>query len=122
MFLGKYVRQEHWSTIAIPVATRSRLGSTVTRLMGLRVLVPAEEWMSVSCKFCVCCHVDFSATGRSLVQRSSTEYGVFECDGGNSTMRRSRPTRAAGRALKKIWNPKFQVPVRNGEKISNSEV
>jgi len=47
MFLGKHVRLEHWSTIAIPVAPRSRRGSTVTRLMGLRVRVPAEQWMSV---------------------------------------------------------------------------
>jgi hypothetical protein len=27
----------------------------------------------------VCCQVEVSATGRSLVQRSPTEYGVPEC-------------------------------------------
>jgi hypothetical protein len=27
----------------------------------------------------VCCQVEVSATGRSLVQRISTEYGVSEC-------------------------------------------
>jgi len=51
--------------------------------------------MSVSCKFCVRCHVEVSGTGRSLVQKSPTECGVSECDSGNSTMRRSRPTKAA---------------------------
>jgi hypothetical protein len=28
----------------------------------------------------VCCQVEVSATGRSLVQRSPTECGVSECD------------------------------------------
>jgi len=28
----------------------------------------------------VCCNVEVSATGRSLVQRSTTECGVSECD------------------------------------------
>ena len=34
----------------------------------------------------VYCKVDFSATGRSLVQRSRTESGVSECDLETSTM------------------------------------
>jgi hypothetical protein len=34
----------------------------------------------------VCCQVEVSATGRSLVQRRP-----IECDGGTSTMRRRRP-------------------------------
>ena len=44
--------------------------------------------------FCVYCQVQLSAKGHCLVQRSPTDCGVSECDGGNSTMRRSRPTRA----------------------------
>ena len=28
----------------------------------------------------VCCQVEFSATGRSLFQKSPTECGVYECD------------------------------------------
>ena len=40
----------------------------------------------------VCCKVEFSATGRSLVQRSPTECGVSECDLETSTMRKPRPS------------------------------
>jgi hypothetical protein len=50
--------------------------------------------MSVSCECFVCCQVKISATGRSLVQRSSTECGVSECVLETSTMRRPRLTRA----------------------------
>jgi hypothetical protein len=36
--------------------------------------------MSVSCE-CLCCQVEVSASGRSLVQRSPTDCGVcLECD------------------------------------------
>jgi hypothetical protein len=41
----------------------------------------------------VCCQVEVSATGWSLVQRSPTEYGVSECNREASTMRRPRPPR-----------------------------
>ena len=40
----------------------------------------------------VCCQVEVSATGRSLVQRSPNGYLVPECYLESSTMR--RPTRA----------------------------
>jgi hypothetical protein len=36
----------------------------------------------------VCCRVEVSVFGRSLVQRSPTECGVIECDREASTMRR----------------------------------
>jgi hypothetical protein len=36
----------------------------------------------------VCCQVEVSATGRSLVQRSPAECGVSECDREASTVRR----------------------------------
>jgi hypothetical protein len=40
----------------------------------------------------VCCQVEVSASGRSLVQRSPTECGVSsECDLENSRMRRPWP-------------------------------
>jgi hypothetical protein len=42
----------------------------------------------------VCCHVQVSANGRSVDQRSSTECGVFECTREISTLRRPGSTRA----------------------------
>jgi hypothetical protein len=42
----------------------------------------------------VCCQVEVSAKGRSLVQRSPTECGVSECDREASIMRGSGTTRA----------------------------
>jgi hypothetical protein len=38
-----------------------------------------SRWMSITCEN-VCCHVEVSAAGRSLVQRCPTECGVSECD------------------------------------------
>jgi hypothetical protein len=37
----------------------------------------------------VCCQVEVSASGRSLVQRSPTDYGLSECDRETSIMRLS---------------------------------
>ena len=48
----------------------------------------------------LCCLVELSATGRSLIQRSPTDCGVSEFDLETSTMRRRRLTRAA-----KPWKP-----------------
>jgi hypothetical protein len=42
----------------------------------------------------VCCQVEVSATGRSLVQKSPTECGVYGRDLETSVMRRLRTTRA----------------------------
>jgi hypothetical protein len=36
----------------------------------------------------LCCQVEVSATGRSLIQSSPTECGVSVCDRGTSTMRK----------------------------------
>ena len=54
-----------------------RRGSAAARLLGLWVRIPREAWMFVSV---VCCQVEVSASGRSLVQRSPTECGVSVCD------------------------------------------
>jgi len=45
-------------------------------LQGLRVRILRGAWMSVSCD--VCCQIEVSATGRSLVQGSPTECSVSE--------------------------------------------
>jgi hypothetical protein len=44
----------------------------------------------------VCCHLEVSATGRSLVQTSPTECGMSECDREASIMKRPWPTRGCG--------------------------
>ena len=53
-----------------------RRGSADDRLLGLRVRIPPGTWTSVCCECCVCCQVEVSATGWSLVQRSPTDCGV----------------------------------------------
>jgi len=57
---------------------RRRRGSSAARLPRLRVLIP-RGGMDV-CLLCLLCvvKVEASATGRSLVQRSHTEGGVFK--------------------------------------------
>ena len=67
--------------------------SAAARLLGLRVRLSLGVWRSVSSKSFVCCQVEVSPTGWSLVQRSPTEYGVSESDGEASVIGRSRPTR-----------------------------
>jgi hypothetical protein len=57
------------------VAALSRRRSAAIRLLGLWVRTDCLSLVSV-----VCCQVQGSATGRSLVQRSPTECGVSECD------------------------------------------
>jgi hypothetical protein len=47
--------------------------------------------MDVYLLWMLCCPVEVSTTGRSLVQRSPTECGVSVCDIITSTMRRPRP-------------------------------
>jgi hypothetical protein len=50
--------------------------STADRLLGLRVRISPGAWMVVRCERCVCCQVEVSATGWSLVQRSPTDCGA----------------------------------------------
>jgi len=47
---------------------------TAARLLRLWVRIPSGAWMSVVSV--VCCHVEVSATHRSLVQRSPTDCDV----------------------------------------------
>jgi hypothetical protein len=51
----------------------------------------------------MCCHVEISASGWSLVQRSPTECGVSECDREASIMRRPWPTRVVEPLQKRKW-------------------
>ena len=54
-----------------------RCGSTAARFLGLWVRIPPGAWMSVLSV--VCCQVEVSATGRSLVQKSPTECDASLC-------------------------------------------
>ena len=69
-----------------------RRGSAAAPLLGLRFRIPPGAWMS-SFVIVVCCQIEVSSSGRSLIQRSPTDCGVSECDCGTS-QRRSGPSRA----------------------------
>jgi hypothetical protein len=56
-----------------------RHGSAAARLLGLWVRIPPRHGC-LSLVSVVCCQVEVSATGWSLVQRSPTECCVSECD------------------------------------------
>jgi hypothetical protein len=57
-----------------------RRGSTSACFLGLQVRILKGTWTSVSCE---CGVLSGKVTGRSLVQRSPTEWDVSECDLGN---------------------------------------
>jgi hypothetical protein len=69
-----------------------RRGPKAARLLGLLVRIPAGEWMSVSYECWVLSVRGLSASGWSIVQRSPTEFDVFECDREASIMTRQWPT------------------------------
>ena len=74
------------------VAKRLRRGSAAACLLGLRVRIPPGVRISVSGECYVCCQVEVSEKGRSLVQSSPTECGMSECDRG-TPQTRPTPTR-----------------------------
>jgi hypothetical protein len=63
----------------IPVAVHSKSLVCGCLLAGIMVSNPAGG-LDVSLVSFVCCRVDVSTTGRSLVQRSPTDCVVSECD------------------------------------------
>ena len=69
-----------------------RRGSATARLLGLRVRIPPLAWMSLSYECCMLSG-SLSETGWSLIQSSSTECVVSECDREAFTVRWSWPTR-----------------------------
>ena len=77
----------------IPVAAPSKAWVCRRALAGIMVSNPAGGRGCPSLARVMCCQVEVSVTGRSLVQRSPTECGVSECDLKTSTVRRPRPTR-----------------------------
>jgi hypothetical protein len=85
---GSFHLHQH-NALPIPVAARSKeraCGHSLAWIVGSNL----AEGVDVSLVSVVCCQVEVSAAGPSLVQRSPTERGAFE----TSTMRRSRTSRA----------------------------
>jgi len=60
----------------IPVAARSKASVCGHSLAGIAALNPAGVMDVFSVVSVVCCQGEFSATGRSLVQRIPTECGL----------------------------------------------
>ena len=60
-----------------------------------------ESHRGHGCVSVVCCQVEISASGWSLVQRSPTECGVSECNHESSTMRRPSATKGCWVMVKK---------------------
>jgi len=70
-----WFRYPCWRRSQWPRSVRRR--SEAARLLGLWFRIPPRTWMSVVCV--VCCQVEVSATGWSLVQRSPTGCGASLC-------------------------------------------
>jgi len=77
--------------IPIPVDARSKAWVYGRSLAGNGGSNPAGRHGCLSLVRVLCCQVEVSATGRSLLQRSPTECGVSECDRGTS-QKMPRPT------------------------------
>ena len=75
-------------------------GSAASSLLGLRVRIPPEHGY-LSLVSVVCCPVEVSASGWSLIQRSPTACGVSERNREASIMRRPWPTRGCCAIKKK---------------------
>ena len=77
-----------------PSAARSKAWAKDRWIPGIAGSNRAE-CMRVCFLWVLCCQVEVSETGWSLVQRSFTECAVSECDFETSTMRRPRSTKAS---------------------------
>ena len=76
----------------IPVAAWSKACVCGRSLAGTGGFESCQGYGCLSLVSVVCCQVEVSATGWSLVQRSSTDNGVSECDRETSIMRRPWPS------------------------------
>ena len=65
----------NYATTPIPAVAKG-LGLRPLACWGLRVRIPPEHWY-LSLVSAVCCQVQVSASGSSLVQRSPTECGMW---------------------------------------------
>jgi hypothetical protein len=82
------------------------------------VRIQPGAWMSVSCECCVLsgCQIEVNVRGRSLVQRSPTDWCVIVCDLRTSRMKRPWPALgccANERTCRHIRRCCFAKPVTN---------
>ena len=100
----------------IPVAARSKAWVCGRSPAGTAGSNPARGGGGcLSLVSVLCCQAEVTATGRSLVQRSTIECGVSECDLEMSTTRRPRPTRAVEPKKKKhylVTRANYETPDR----------
>jgi hypothetical protein len=87
----KYTKLKFCVQICILIYLADTSGCAICHFLELRVGIPPGKWMSVVSD--VCCMVEISELGRTLVRRSTIESGVSECDGGDSIMMMTWPTR-----------------------------
>jgi hypothetical protein len=74
-----------YSDVTNAMAARSKVWVYGRSLAGIVGSNPARGMgVCATCEFFVCCQVEVSVTGRSLVQRSPIECGVSECVRGTS--------------------------------------
>jgi hypothetical protein len=88
--------------LIVPVVARFKAwvcGRSLTGIMGSNPAGGMDVCLFLSA---VCCQVERSASGWSLVQRSPNDSGVFECDHESLTMRRPSPTGGCCDVLKKF--------------------
>ena len=91
-YMDNYLQHGTW--FPIPVAIQSKVWVCGPSLCWDCGFESRRGHGYLSLVSVVCCHVEMSATGRSLVQRSATECGVSECDLDTSTLRMPRPSSA----------------------------
>jgi len=96
---------------AISVAAPSKAWICSHSLAGIADSNPAGR-TDVCLLRVLCCQVEVSVMGRSLVQGSLTDCSASECDLETSIMRRSRPTRAFEQCTKKNKRKTLSKPTR----------
>jgi hypothetical protein len=80
-------------TLPVPVTARSRAWVADASLLGLKVRIPPEAWVSFCCEYCVFFRIKICASGSSLLERSRTERAcLMVCDPEALIIRRPCPT------------------------------
>ena len=104
--------------VPIPVAERSQTRVCDARLLGLWVLI--RPGVCLALVSVVCCQVEVSETGRSLVQRGLSECGMSLCEATLACVRLLRPQKerkyclcllpcSCSQCVPSTWNRTLQI-------------